>query len=385
MKATLLLVTVACGDWVPWPSTAPVPKGSNFRLDITTGERWLEVNETVDSRFEKSVNAATLKEDVPSVDDRRAKILSALHKLPDGVVNGDLDEMTDDMLEAIWDRRQAELAEVMEQVSEVVKAMEAKLNVLKTSSDDEVLIETLEALDDDVDDVDNAHDFVNALKGLPTLATLAHLAPALQVIGTLVKNDFDLQQTARPLVFPAILQGLTSTDATRTKKALYALGSLLRNNKNAILDVYATAVPAITQAIHNHDALPVRDKAVTLLGDLFLGASQANILDASACDAVLASLRAASLRKIDRFLHATHILLPHCRSHWEDRLSPVMTDITDTVSQDDDLDPDHKTDLLDLLTKLRTDLLHPPVDPPPPPPLTPPAGDDGDEPLLLLG
>ncbi|KAJ8614426.1 hypothetical protein CTAYLR_000758 [Chrysophaeum taylorii] len=290
----MLWMVLASGSWIEWPREAAVPVGSSVRVDLSTGQRWIESNSTedaevarllgggsatqevgspkglavatapdVDSAFRESVDMATRGED-PSYDasgvevassSRREKILSALHKLPDveqarlasKAGAAALEEATDDGLEAVWNGRQAELSDLAEAAAKPAEMLAARLEILRgfvAAGDDEArALAELEDLEYDLADVDNARDFHDSLDGVPVLRSLletrfspAVRAAAAAALGTAVKNDDHLQRSmirGEDSALDRLVVAVEDGDVAR--KALYAIGATVRNNPDATL------------------------------------------------------------------------------------------------------------------------------------------------------
>lgn len=270
-----------------WPVDAAVPEGSSVRVDMSTGQRWIETNstgdiemaqllskpqqevgspkglavstatKTVDTAFRESVEKATRSED-PTLDEEVAstpedKIASALGKLPEveqerlarSVGRERLEDLTTSELWSVWQSRQDELREVSSTMRESWRVMTGRLSLLRefiespaSSRIDEVVRE-LEDLEYDLGDLDDARDFHYALKGTPTLVELLDKkweprirAAAAAALGTSIKNEHDLQTEHGSLRI--LVDALSDADLELRKKMLYALGATLRNNRVAI-------------------------------------------------------------------------------------------------------------------------------------------------------
>ena len=111
MRRLLLLCAAAASEWVEWPPDQPIPEGASQRININTNkvEVDIDVNATLlEHRYRTSVNEATRAEDTTANLTRRETMISALKRLPEEEV-GDVDALTDDALDALWNDRQESL------------------------------------------------------------------------------------------------------------------------------------------------------------------------------------------------------------------------------------------------------------------------------------
>jgi ElaB/YqjD/DUF883 family membrane-anchored ribosome-binding protein len=146
MRPLLLLLAAAASEWVEWPADQAVPAGASQRININTNavEVDVDINATLlEHRYRTSVNEATRLEDTTANLTRRETIISSLKRLPPDEV-GDVDALTDDELDALWNDRQESLRKWSEQLSDAAKSLQHRLQALLR--DDEK--EKLEALDE---------------------------------------------------------------------------------------------------------------------------------------------------------------------------------------------------------------------------------------------
>lgn len=351
----LVLCSSAMGDWVQWPADKAVPEGSHVRVDLSTGERWLErnatateslaVTENVDSAFKRSVEFATRQED-PSFDaagealpqkSRRETMLSALRKLP-GV---DVDALSDEELDALWNKRQVELAEAMAASTETASTMAKHLEVLTRFVDtgggqsDDILAE-LDALDFELGAIDDARDFHESLEGMPILAALAApgfppdvRAAAVTAIGTAIKHDDALQQWTLTLhngttCLDLLLAACSDPADSKLQRAgVYALGAALRNNPPLIRNFVddgglLTLKPTLAGAVGNAE-WPLADKLLTLFADLKPELTFGETV--LVCDSLSDALQwLKPARRAERVLRAAAVLAPVCAKSqiWND-------------------------------------------------------------------
>ncbi|KAL3148863.1 hypothetical protein ABBQ32_001736 [Trebouxia sp. C0010 RCD-2024] len=116
------------------------------------------------------------------------------------------------------------------------------IDVLTNSSaPPEEMLMALEALQSLVEPIDNAND-LHTLRGLhPIVRLLSHDSPSLQaaaafVLGTAASNNNKFQEQLmqlHPESISLLLQVTSSSSAQTSKKGLYALAALLRNNADA--------------------------------------------------------------------------------------------------------------------------------------------------------
>ena len=146
MRRLLLLCAAAASEWVEWPPDQPIPEGASQRININTNavEVDIDVNATLlEHRYRTSVNEATRLEDTTANLTRRETMISALKRLPEEEV-GDVDALTDDELDALWNDRQESLRKWSEQLSDAAKSLQHRLQALLRDD----LREKLEALDE---------------------------------------------------------------------------------------------------------------------------------------------------------------------------------------------------------------------------------------------
>lgn len=360
------LVPVA-SEWMVWPSEAEVPVGASVRVDMATGQRWIEVNTTeapqllggarsqevgsprgmaladadLDAAFRQSVERATRAEDPSSGEAESStpaqKILAALGRLPEQeqtrlaqtMGRARLSELSEAELASAWESRQAELATSMAARAEPSEVLRSRLEVLRDFeagrvSEARVLDELIE-LDYDLSDLDEARDFHHALKGLETLEGLLKegypakvRAAAAAALGTAVKNDEDLSNIALEAA-PTLLSALGEADVNLRRKALYALGALVRNHPLAVRtfvreDGFGRVARALETSLADLPAAwPVADKAATLLGDLAHEMTDA----AEVCQGLEDAIRRRPPdARLERFLKAAMAFAQPCADAW---------------------------------------------------------------------
>ena len=173
MRRLLLLCAAAASEWVEWPQDQAIPEGAATRININTNnvEVDVDINATLlEHRYRTSVNEATRAEDTTANLTRRETMISALKRLPEEEV-GDVDALTDDALDALWNDRQESLRKWSEQLSDAAQSLQNRLAAL-LRDDEKAKLEALDELDFELADLDNARDFHDALGGWPALAGL---------------------------------------------------------------------------------------------------------------------------------------------------------------------------------------------------------------------
>lgn len=159
-------------------------------------------------------------------------------------LNGKTKEEIKEILQRVWDRRQIELKEAMESMTTETKEMQKRIDIIvNETSTEEDIITAINDLEYYISDQDNAHDLDN----LGGLSLLVHLLTdesinikkaALTALGTCVKNIKEIQDMALnyhpiPIIFNILNDSYIQSDYLTSKKSMYCLGSLLRNNPSA--------------------------------------------------------------------------------------------------------------------------------------------------------
>ncbi len=147
MRRLLLLCAAAASEWVEWPPDQAVPEGASTRININTNavEVDIDVNATLlEHRYRTSVNEATRAEDTTANLTRRETMISALKRLPEEEV-GDVDALTDDELDALWNDRQESLRKWSEQLSDAAQSLQNRLAAL-LRDDEKAKLEALDEL-----------------------------------------------------------------------------------------------------------------------------------------------------------------------------------------------------------------------------------------------
>lgn len=363
----VLMTRHSFGEWVLWPTEAAVPEGAYVRVDMSTGERWIERNSTsleapsdslearssmglavsrpeeLEATYRSSVERATRADDpgfsatgekLPDAS-REEKIMTSLRKLPlheqerlaSKLGRAKLEQLSNDELSLLWAQRQEELAEAIENIAKaseiLTQRIESLNDFIEGRVEEVVAVAELEELDYELGNLDDAQDFHKSLDGMPLLIKLieptfsiAVRCAAATALGTAVKNDDDLQRRAA-VAMPLLLEALDRPDLELRRKALYAIGATLRNNHdNTRSFARAGGFQVVTRALDAAlkmlpAAWPVADKATTLLGDL---AEAVQEYDREVvCQAVHDTLLYdAPPARLERFLHTLGALAPYC-------------------------------------------------------------------------
>lgn len=363
----MLLTRRSFGEWVLWPTEAAVPVGSSLRVDMSTGQRWIEKNssslevpsesleagsstdiavsrpEELEAIYRSSVERATRADD-PSFSatgeklpeaSREEKIMASLRKLPQheqerlarNLGRTTLEQLSNDELALLWAQRQQELTEAIENMAKASDILTQRIDLLNDfiegHVEENIAVAELEELDYDLGNLDDAKDFHNSLNGMPLLIKLleptfpiAVRCAAATALGTAVKNDDDLQRRAA-VAMPLLLEALDRPDLELRRKALYAIGATLRNNHDSTRSfARAGGFQAVARALDAAlkmlpPAWPVADKAATLLGDL---ADAVQEYDRElVCQAVHDTLNYdAPPARLERSLRALDALAPYC-------------------------------------------------------------------------
>uniref|UniRef100_A0A7S3K680 Nucleotide exchange factor Fes1 domain-containing protein n=1 Tax=Aureoumbra lagunensis TaxID=44058 RepID=A0A7S3K680_9STRA len=369
-------------------------------LDMESGEKWIDANESLNQRFRESVNAATAHEDVQETYDegltreeiRRKKIVSALNKLPDSEIERLLMNSTNSIasldlqtLDAIWNRRQEELRAAIEASSASAQIITPFANAVRkfeteeaSSSDIENIQQQIKFLDDEIYDIDVARDFFDAFQGIklliPLLDNVDLASSALQLLGTAVSNDAALQDAVLPLI-PQIIHLLRTNDTLLQKKAIFAIGSAIRQNIKSLTafaqnDGLAAVSSALTQAAatiasttNNDDKsnFAIVDKAATLLGDILSEKSTSPIIITHSspnaltevCNALITGINIVpSDRRVERLLRATYELTHKCISIWLPQQQTILARLDLLATTIKTPDPDYQQELIKLTTDL---------------------------------
>ena len=327
MRRLLLLCAAAASEWVEWPPDQAVPEGASTRININTNavEVDVDINATLlEHRYRTSVNEATRAEDTTANLTRRETMISALKRLPQDEV-GDVDALTDEELDALWNDRQESLRKWSEQLSDAAKSLQHRLQALLRDDLQEKL-EALDELDFELADLDNARDFHDALGGWPALAGLlaADAAEvrrrAAQCVGTASKHGFQ-NWVLEAEVLPRLVAMLDEATWPTRKAAVYALGCALRSSAPVQRAFGRRGMAALSKvastALEDPAGWAVADKVAALIGDLV---QEGRAVPPDACAAVAAVLaKAPSNSRADRPLRAVLSAVPHCGAGWRAR------------------------------------------------------------------
>ena len=240
-------------EWQEVPDGAELPPGLDVKMNLKSGKQFARLTGAAAAAPPplEAVHAAEGAAAAPELSPAQKsaemhRILLALPQPPPEL--GDeaaLRKLTpaqrQELVRRVWKRRQAALASTQENVVTEFDTMKQLIaHVSAEDAQTHVLLRALEDLEYMVTKTDNARDLHKADGLAPLVLRLRHPEDAVRAhaawaLGTAVKLDSLVQGQAISLGAPKQLMQLAQSDASEAArvKALYAIGSLVRDSKSA--------------------------------------------------------------------------------------------------------------------------------------------------------
>ncbi len=242
-------------QWTEINTTAAIPKGSHIRIDMNTGKRFIKIEESLKVTRAQEMERVLLS--LPNPDPSLYKLAKLRSEItPEEYEAG---------LQKIWNKRQVELQAAMDAMENTIKEMQNLLNtVLSKNGTSHDKVHALNHLESYVQDLDHAHDFYH-MGGLEVCSLLVadpNLDPdvkamAAYTLGSAVKSNLELQTVVHEMGAERHLLRALETGRGKSnlgKKAMYALGAVLRGNLDAQNEVAAKIGPVLLKVLGEDDA-----------------------------------------------------------------------------------------------------------------------------------
>lgn len=268
-----------------------VPQGLHYRINLATGYKEAKILEEENEKTSLIPVEEEIKDDKTDVEIARKKLEAALKNIPANKFDDDTEEKFKEISKKF--RSYKELKEDLKDLKLDMKSeMEIMNSLLEEISSESLKVETKLKVLDDIEylchNIDNSLHFIS-IGGLEkilipylndTKVSPEVVQRSMRVLAVILQNNIEaksyvIQKTNIANYLINILSKSINSDHQST--AIFAYGSLVRNNQNATKglngqmpsEIFKKGMTVLIELIGNpKTALKVKNKALTLIGDL---------------------------------------------------------------------------------------------------------------------